>query len=246
MSGHKLTRFNTLASLVSSVLISGKSTLSHLALGNADCKQHASKIKQFKRWLTNENVDLEGYYLPYVTPLLEILSQSGELVFSIDGSVVGKGCMCLMFSVIYNNKAIPVVWRVYKAKKGHLSEESHREILADLSNVVPCDCRVIIVGDGEFDGCNWQADIVRLGWDYVLKTAKNRRMIAGNDHFKIGDIKTVSGQETYHEQVAFTHKKWQTNLLIWHGKGHQAPVYLLTNLDFSPEIQRFYKKRWKI
>jgi len=34
--------------------------------------------------------------------------------------------------------------------------------------------------------------------------------------------------------------------LIWHRKKHEDPVYLVTNLDFTPEIQRFYKKRFKI
>ena len=121
-------------------------------------------------------------------------------MFSIDGSVVGKGCMCLMFSVIYKDKAIPVVWRVYKSKKGHLPEKSHQDLLSDLAKVVPYDCRVIIVGDGEFDGCKWQADIVSLGWDYVLKTGKARKVTTVNDDtFKLVDIKTVPSQEIYYE-----------------------------------------------
>ncbi len=146
--GHELRRFDTLCSLVSSVLITGNSTLHHLALGNPDLKQYESKKRQYKRWVTNDNVPLERYYLPYIKSLLSTLSAAKELVFSIDGSFVGKGCMCLMFSVIYKDKAIPVVWRVYKSKKGHLPEKSHQDLLSDLAKVVPCDCRVIIVGDG--------------------------------------------------------------------------------------------------
>jgi hypothetical protein len=43
------------------------------------------------------------------------------------------------------------------------------------------------------------------------------------------------------------HKRgFKTNLLIWHGKGHKSPLYLVTNLDFPPEIKQFYKKRFKI
>jgi len=180
-------------------------------------------------------------------PLLLNLSQSGELVFSIDGSVVGKGCMCLMFSVIYKGKAIPVVWRVYEAKKGHLPEQAHRDVLKDLAAIVPNDCRVVVVGDGEFDGCDWQADILALGWNWVLKTGKGRTVTSSKgDQFKLGILKTVKGEEIYIEALEFTSKKWRTNLLIWHGKEHKDPVYLLTNLDFAPEIKRFYKKRFKI
>lgn len=115
--------------MVSSILIKGRSELSQMALANGERKQLASKVKQIKRWLLNEKTGYKEYYLSFIKPLLEVLAASGHLVFSIDGSVVGKGCMCLMFSVIYKNKAIPVVWRVYKAKKGHLSEKVHRDLL---------------------------------------------------------------------------------------------------------------------
>lgn len=233
--------------MVSSILITGRSELRQLAQGNGERKKFSSKVKQYKRLLMNKNVSVSSHYLPYMIPLLLQLSKSGELVFSIDGSTVGKGCMCLMFSVIYQGKAIPVIWRVYKMKKGHLPEQAHRDLLEKLVEIVPSECRVIVVGDGEFDGCDWQADIVELGWDYVLKTGKGKKVnTSTQDCFKIGSVKTSKGEEHFFESVEFTSKKWSTNLLIWHGKKHTNPVYLLTNLDFAPEIKRFYNKRYKI
>jgi len=61
-----LTRFNVLSSLVSSVLITGKSALRQVSLGNGERKQFASKVKQYKRWVMNENVSVKSYYLPYM------------------------------------------------------------------------------------------------------------------------------------------------------------------------------------
>lgn len=233
--------------MVSSILIKGRSELSQMALANGERKQLASKVKQIKRWLLNEKTGYKEYYLPFIKPLLEVLAASGHLVFSIDGSVVGKGCMCLMFSVIYKNKAIPVVWRVYKAKKGHLSEKVHRDLLKNLSGLVPSNCRVTITGDGEFDGCHWQADILELGWDYVLRTGKNVQIQEDTwDDFKPKDVSTEPGTSLFFEEINFTKKKWKTNLLIWHGKGHKNPLYIVTNLDFTPRIQHLYKKRFKI
>jgi len=233
--------------MVSSVLITGRSELRRLAQGNGERKQYSSKVKQYKRWVMNDYVSLNSYYLPYMIPLLLQLSKKGELVFSIDGSTVGKGCMCLMFSVIYQGKAIPVIWQVYKMKKGHLPEQAHRYLLQELSSVVPPSCRVIVVGDGEFDGCDLQSDVVELGWDYVLKTGKGSKVnTSTEDNFKLGSLKTAKGSEYFFESLEFTAKRWMTNLLIWHGKEYVEPIYLLTNLDFAPEIKRFYKKRFKI
>lgn len=233
--------------MVSSILIKGRSELSQMALANGERKQFASKVKQFKRWLLNEKTGFKEYYLPYIKPLLEVLAASGHLVFSIDGSVVGKGCMCLMFSVIYKNKAIPVIWRVYKAKKGHLSEKAHRDLLNDLSALVPAGCHITITGDGEFDGCDWQADILKLGWNYVLRTGKSVQIQEDTwDDFKPKDVSIEPGASLFFEEINFTKKKWKTNLLIWHGKGHKDPLYIVTNLDYTPEIQHLYKKRFKI
>lgn len=155
----------------------------------------------------NPHIGLEDYYLPYSKKVLEQLSQSNYLVFSIDGSVVGNGCMCLMFSVIYKNKALPIVWEVYKAKKGHLAESSHQNLLKELASLVPKGCRVVIVGDGEFDGCDWISDITNLGWDYVLKTGKSSCMEeAGWDDFKAGEVCLEEGTDLYFEDIQFTKK----------------------------------------
>ncbi len=170
--------------MVSSILITGRSELSQMALGNSNRKQHASKVKQYKRLLLNENLSHQTHFLPFIEPLLKTLSASGELSFSIDGSVLGRGCMCLMFSVVYKGKAIPVVWQVYKAKKGHLPEDAHRSLLSMLGQLIPDGCQVFIMGDGEFNGCDWQADILENGWNYALRTGKNVWILQGEEIFK--------------------------------------------------------------
>lgn len=247
LGSYELQRLNVLSSMVSSILISGRTELSKMALSNPERIKLSSRVKQFKRLLMNENVDAKTYFIPYIQPLLENLSGSGELVFSIDGSAVGSGCMCLMFSVIYKGKAIPVVWKVYRRKKGHLPEEEHQKLLDELANLVPQNCRVIITGDGEFDGCSWQSDILEQGWSYVLRTGKNVKITEEHgDVFKPGFIKLNPGEQLFFENIGFTKKDFEANLFIWHGKGHKEPLILITNLDFDMEIKRFYKKRFKI
>jgi len=247
MSFYELQRIKVLSSMVSSIIFSGRTELQQMALANPESKQHSSKVKQYKRLVINEKVDLETYFFPYIIPLLECLSASGELVFSIDGSVAGRGCMCLMFSVIYKGKAIPVVWDVYKKKKGHLPEKEHRSLLEKLKKLVPEGCRVVITGDGEFDGCGWQSDILEAGWDYVLRTGKGVQITeACGDKFKAGSVCLNEEETLFFESIGFTKKELEANLFIWHGKGHKDPLILVTNLDFEGEIKRFYKKRFKI
>lgn len=247
LSAYELIRINLLSNLVSSILIQKDCRLNQLALANTDKKQYASKKKQLRRTVQNKHLDFSTYYLPYIKPLLSQLGTNGKLVFSIDGSVVGQGCMSLMFSVIYKNKAIPVVWKVHKAKKGHLPETAHQELLASLSELIPDFCKIYITGDGEFDGCDWQQDILDLGWNYVVRTGKNAIILEDNwDEVKVGNISIEQGTHFFLEGIGFTKKKQVTNLYIWHGKQHEKPLYLVTNLDYGKEIESLYKKRFKI
>ena len=185
--------------MVAGVLHQGSSRLSDLARSNPDQKQQASKEKQLSRWIQSDHTSYEFHYLPYIVALLESLSSCGELVFSIDGSTGGRGCMILMFSVIYKKRAIPVVWHVVKAKKGHLPESAHRALLEQLAQIVPRDCQIRIVGDGEYDGCEWQKDIRELGWDYVLRTGVGRLIeTEPGEQVKIGTMAPEPGQALIH------------------------------------------------
>lgn len=233
--------------MVSGVLLSGSSTLSSMALQNPDRKQQASKTKQIKRWIQNRKTCYTTYFMPFVELILQLLSQSGTLIFSIDGSTIGRGCNCLMFSVIYKGKALPIVWQTYKGRKGHLPEQAHIDLLEKLSELLPSDCRIILTGDGEFDGCDWQDRILERGYKYVVRTRKNAKITEeGWDTFQPGDVGLIEGEDLFFEGVEFTDKKQKCNLLIWHERKHKSPLYLLTNLDYPPRIKQLYKKRFKI
>lgn len=110
-----------------------------------------------------------------------------------------------MFSVIYQRKALPVIWEVYKAKKGHWKEICHQSLLKELSLIMPKNCRVIIVGDGEFDGCDFQEDVKKLGWSYVLRTGKNIEIEEEQGElFKLKTIEVDQFGTLLLEEVRFT------------------------------------------
>ena len=247
--GNKYRRLEVLVYLISGILSQSSCRLNDLAKMNPKSIDQASKEKQLSRWLQSDYNNHESHYLPFIVPLLSSLAEAGELIFSIDGSSVGQGCMVLMLSVIYKKRAIPVVWHVVKAKKGHLPEQMHRDLLQELVPLIPEGCEVSILGDGEYDGCGWQADIGSLGWNYVLRTGSARIIETElGEEVKIATMAPAIGESFFMLYgVRFTQKKFgPVNLLIWHGKGYKDPIYLLTNLEFPPRIEQLYKKRFLI
>jgi hypothetical protein len=113
----------------------------------------------------------------------------------MDGSVVGRGCLALMISVVYQGRALPLCWLVVAAKKGHFPEATHRALLAQVQPLMPPDATVIFLGDGEFDGVDRQADRRGSGWQYVCRTASPLLISACGVPFHVGDLAPQPGDE---------------------------------------------------
>ncbi|MEO5334191.1 MAG: hypothetical protein H7839_19430 [Magnetococcus sp. YQC-5] len=119
--GNVAIHLNTLAGMVSGI-VGGKSVNSpNVAAKVPDGNKPASREKQYSRWLNNQRIDFECYFLPFVEIMLGSLTDE-TLIFAIDGSVTGRGCMTLMASVTFQGRALPVTWVVVKGKKGHMKE----------------------------------------------------------------------------------------------------------------------------
>ncbi len=97
--GNLARRLNILAALISGIVGSRRVNLPQIADKVPDANKPESRIKQFYRWITNEGIDARLYFLPYVSNLLATLAQT-TLFLVMDGSVVGRGCITLMASVV--------------------------------------------------------------------------------------------------------------------------------------------------
>ena len=187
--GHALRRLTVLACLISALTKSERASLKSIGEHMEDNIDLESRIKKAKRWLNNKWTDTASHFIPYVKPIIRTFLQQKKLVLAIDGSTMGNGCMCLMVSIIWRNRAIPICWVVRKAPKGHFPEQMHLDVLEmakQLFNSVGSsigltskDCEITLLGDGEFDGNQLQQACLDAGWNYVLKTAKNT-LIADN------------------------------------------------------------------
>jgi len=164
--GNFARHLNTLAALINGI-VAGKSTnLPNIADKNVDYTQKESKVKRYVRWIQNEKITIDMYFLPFANQLIDSIGHQ-TLVFAIDGSDIGRGCMCLMASVIFKNRALPISWIVVKQKKGHLEEALHIDLIKEVKKIIPAEYQVVVVGDGEFDGTDFQRTMESYHWKYV-------------------------------------------------------------------------------
>jgi hypothetical protein len=245
--GNLARHLNTLAAMASGIVGSRSTNLPAIAGKVPDGTKKESRVKRFHRWVKNECIDAQVYFLPYVDALLSHLAEGRPLLLAIDGSEVGRKCLVLMISVIYKKRALPIVWIVVKGTKGHFPEETHIQLVEQVYPVIPAGADVIFVGDGEFDGVDLQATLDSYGWVYVCRTAKNAQLRAEEEHFSFEEIGVQPGECVGLHDVTFTLQDYGPVLAIaWWEIGYQDPLYLITNMDLEGEACHWYSKRYRI
>src|SRR3970040_772210 len=96
--GNLARHLETLAGLVSGIVLGKSCQLPKIASKVPGEVHPDSRTKQLSRWVQNEHITGDLYFLPFVEPLLVSLAAVRPLVLIMDGSAVARGCVTLMVS----------------------------------------------------------------------------------------------------------------------------------------------------
>jgi hypothetical protein len=243
-TGHQERHFTTLVAIICGLCGGQRAYLAtiadHAPSNGAD---QESVITRFRRWLKHDQTTVTGWFLPVAQALLANLAQQ-PLILVMDGSVVGRGCLALMVSVIYHGRALPLVWLVVKGKKGHFPQQTHCDLLAQLHDLIPDGADVTMLGDGEFDGTEFQAMLRTLKWKYVSRTAPNLLMTVEGRQFTIGAMAPNRGEKLGVRPVWVTAEQYGpvSVLALWE-TAYEEPIYLVTNMADLEAAIALYRKR---
>lgn len=244
--GNYLRHLHTLAAMISGIVGSQRTSLPAIANKMPGKEQRQSRIQRLSRWLKNERITNEAFFLPFADELLAGLPQ-GPLVLVMDGSEVGRGCLALVMSVLFGKRALPLGWIVVSGKKGHFPEHKHLELLGQVAKRVPTGRDVIFLGDGEFDGCGLLAAVQQQGWEFVCRTAKNVALAEEQAGFGFSDLSVEPGELLSIPDVTFTGQGFAgvTVVACWQ-EAYQDPLFLVTNLELAWEAVHWYRQRYGI
>lgn len=245
-TGNRARHLNVLAALMSGIVGNRRTNLPSIASKVPDATKPESRVKRFSRWIKNDGVDYEAYFLPYAEALIASLALQ-TLAWVMDGSEVGRGCLTLMLSLVYQQRALPIAWIVIKGSKGHFPEDSHLTLLEQVHALVPEEADVIFLGDGEFDGPGLQARVDAYGWQYACRTAKNTILVEDGEEFAFEEVGVSPGECISLPEVTFTRQGYgPVHAIAWWKKGYEDPIYLVTNFELVEEACYWYAKRFRI
>lgn len=245
--GNLARHLNTLAGLITGIVRSQRTHLPAIAAQVPDGTKEESRVKRFSRWIANERIEGETYFLPYAQMLIDSLAQN-PLFLVMDASAIGRGCITLVLNVVYRQRALPLAWLVVKGNKGHLAEALHLTLLHQVAPLIPAAAEVVFLGDGEFDGMSLQEAIdTTYHWKYVCRTAHNITLKEGERTFTPGDLALQPGECVSCPDVLFTREEYgPVQVIAWWEKGYKEPIYLVTNLTDARRACTYYKKRFTV
>jgi len=150
-----------------------------------------------------------------------------------------------MVGVVYKQRALPLVWLVYRGKKGHTHADRHIAVLEKLQPLIPAGAQVVLLGDAEYDNPDMLLWLeAQTEWQYVLRTSPQLYVHSELGAHPIADIPLQKEQVLQYRQVGFTKAAPLTiNLVGWWGRGYEQPIYLLSNLAGKYLICRYYHRR---
>ena len=236
----------TLAMMIAGIVLSRKAQLSVMSSEIPTTTQEQSVEMRMRRWVKG-GLDVETVYMPFARQILAALSHL-PLVLVMDGSQAGRGCMVLMVGVLYQKRALPVAWLVYKGKKGHASAERHIQVLEKVQPLLPEGSEVVLLGDAEYDTTEmllWMEK--NTTWKYVLRTAPQIYVQTSTESQPLRDYPLSQGQLFSLSQVGFTQDATVTlNAIGWWGVDYKEPIFLITNLEDAAVACRYYRRRFRI
>lgn len=251
LGASQLRLLRTLALVIHGLIASAHSQLPKLAAqAPADWQGNLeSRVKQLSRFMANAHLTPQTYWLPFAKPLLAALTanKERELVVCLDGSALGRGCVALVASVVYGGRSLPIAWLVVKGKKGHLPQERHLELVEQIYELVGQTVKVMVLGDGEFDGTGLLARINECGWRYVSRTASNALLDDGPTSLHFADLGVSESGIVAVPKAYFTKEHYGPLLAVavWE-KGYEHPLYLVSNLGEPYKVAAYYKRRFRI
>ena len=241
MDGHEASHFGTLLHMITGMIASKHCHLPKLSGKLSNRAKHESPTMKFKRWLSNNKVN-GNIFLPFLEKVLPSFVGK-EIKLLIDGSIIGRDSACLMASIVYKKRAIPIAWLVIEGRKGHFSQTHHLELLEILKGILPSGIPITLIGDGEFDGVDFLQTIESYGWHFVVRTSKSAKFNQAGIKVALPK-KMKEGQTEYWYDVDFTDEYYgPLTLAAWRYPGKQEIFYLLSSHKNIQFIKECYKKR---
>jgi len=248
LPGYQVDNLLTLAMLVVGMLRGRSGQLTQIAryvpysLG-----KQTSLVERFRRFVRNPNVIVDAVYLPFAGIILSAV-QSETITLMIDTTQMGS-CITLFISVYYKGRGLPLAWLTFKGKKGHSSQALQVALFEHVRTLIPDDRRVVLLGDGEFDGSillQWLSALPL--WNYVCRIDRTTLVQVDGEWIPLCELPLDEMQEELFVNLRCVRSNpvESVNIMAIWNESLQEHWFFVTSFNSLKVARKWYTKRFTI
>lgn len=236
----------TTAMMITGIVRGRHVQLRKIAEKVAYAHKQTSLIDRFRRFVNNRHIESQVQYNPFVVRILQSLSPK-QLYLLIDSSKIGNNSLTLMVSVYYQHRALPLAWVTYKGRKGHSSQAVQLALFRSIQKYLNPECRIIVLGDGEFDGSE-VIDYFRQAakWEYTCRADESTLVYYQGRWCALKELPVTPGQDGFFSELLFTQSQQVGPLNIFAAwvEAEQRHWFFVTSALELKTAKQWYKKRF--
>jgi hypothetical protein len=207
-----------------------------------------SLAKRFERFMDNAAVEVEKWYHPWASWLIESASSGGTVHLVIDSTKVRASHRQIIVAMAYQRRTLAIMWDWVSHGRGHCTTQFQINLLQQVQTLIPTGVQVSLVGDGEFNHPLLIEELDFWGWDYAVRQKCNTLIMQGYDceWKRLDSFDLQPGQMLWLERVLLTQASpYPTHIVLDWKPGEKEPWYLATNqLSGRPAVRLYNRRMW--
>ena len=232
-----------LAWMVVGAIYEGSVSLSRWAIYvESRAKYAQSKIRRFRRWLSNRRIDVHRLYAPLIKKALE--GWEGKIYLALDTSMLfGRYCI-VKISVLAAGRGIPIVWKVMEHRSAKVSFKVYKQLLERCKEVIPKGVKVILLADRGFCDLELLKYLKVLGWSYRIRIKRDFIVEYKGERMRVGGIRMRKGEARFMNGAYLGLERYgEVNVAIGWSKGGKERWDLVSDELVSVETFKEYGRR---
>lgn len=224
-----------LALLSFGVIVARHASLSRIAEELAWLGQMESLLKRFKRWISNPRLDMVlacELWMKWVWQQYD----AARPILLVDETKLGDWIGVMMVSLAFEQRAIPLVWRCYRANRADAYPQQGQvvlvwQLIARVLAVIPVNCRPVIQLDrGIAQSEALFRALKQLRVNYLVRLKGYTRFTSRRGHTQLLRDMVKPGEYVRCHGKIFKREKQVTTqvVLVWEC-GQDEPWCLATN-----------------
>lgn len=245
LPGERVTRQRNMALLMTGLLLGAAVHLPKIVRKWPVIGKYPSLVNRLRRFLDNPHVVVDEWYRPVAVQLAQTFA-GGTIRLVVDCTKVGFNFRLLTIGIAYRKRTLPLAWRVYRGKKGHLPADEIIALFAYVAQLLPADSEIWVLGDAGFQAVPLLRWFQRRHWHFVIRQQGRIKVYQAQHGWrKLNDFGLTEGQTRIIGWVRLTEKHnagWFWLILHWE-QGEDEPWYLVSDRSGGRNLIRLYKIR---